>query len=144
MGESELSEVIDAVDAANLQMLEGNWAGWQELLSHSDEVTLLGAQGGVVHGWTEVVHGWTEVAARFERTGEDLACLVDLERHEGRWEGQAQPVTFLYRTTHVLRRENGAWKVVLRHADRLAEFRGPQFAHAAATVSEPPSEEVAR
>jgi hypothetical protein len=31
--------------------------------------------------------------------------------------------------THVFRREDGAWKVVLRHADPLVTFRGPEFAH---------------
>lgn len=38
-------------------------------------------------------------------------------------------MAFRYRNTHLLRREDGAWRVVLRHADPLATFRGPDFAH---------------
>ena len=157
VGSSEVAQVIEALDAANLQMLDGSWEGWRDLLSHSDEVTLLGAQGGVIHGWTEAATRFERTAAGYGRggggirssrqniatwVGQDLACLVDIEKHESRLEGETQPVTFFYRTTHVLRREEGAWKVVLRHADPLTDFRGPQFAHATATVSKPLSEET--
>ena len=132
-----------------------NGTDGETFLSHSDEVTLLGAQGGVIHGWTEAANRFERTAAGYGRggggirssrqniatwLGQDLACLVDIEKHEGHLEGEAQPVTFLYRTTHVLRREDGAWKVILRHADPLTDFRGPQFAHAKATVSKPLSE----
>ena len=61
-----------------------------------------------------------------------MACTVDLERHQTRLDGQPELVTFTYRVTHVFRREEGGWKVVLRHADPLDTFRGPAFAHAAA------------
>ena len=57
----------------------------------------------------------------------DLACIVTLERHHTQLDGK--PATFRYRTTHVFRREDGDWKVILRHADPLATFLGPQFAH---------------
>jgi hypothetical protein len=54
----------------------------------------------------------------------DLTCIVDLERHETHFGETAESVTFVYRTTHVLRREDGSWKVVLRHADpRLTKSR---------------------
>jgi len=140
-----IEDVLADLDHATELMLDGNCAPWQELLSHRDDVTLLGAYGGQVQGWPDV-------SARFDRTakgyaggggttvreniaswiGSDLACVVDLERHHTRLDDNADPVTFVYRTTHVLRRENGAWKVVLRHADPLASFRGPDFAHAPA------------
>ena len=133
------------VNDANTHMLDGDWSVWQELLTAGDDVTLLGAYGAYVQGRAEV-------AARFERTaggyaggggastsdnlarwvGAELACTVDLERHQTRLDGQA--VTFTYRVTHVFRREAGEWKVVLRHADPLATFRGPDFAHAGAVA----------
>jgi len=138
-----IHEVIEQLDAANVRMLDGDCGLWKELMSHEDDVTLLGAYGGHVTGWDEV-------SARFERTaagyaggagtttrtnistwiGADLACVVDLERHETRLDGGPEPTVFVYRTTHLLRRENGQWKVALRHADPLATFRGPKFAHA--------------
>ena len=49
--------------------------------------------------------------------GDDLAYTVDLEymtRHAG---DQPQPRTL--RRTQAYRRENGEWKVILRHADEL-------------------------
>jgi ketosteroid isomerase-like protein len=136
-------EAIEQFDNANERMLVGDCGPWKELMSHQPDVTLLGAYGGHVKGWVEV-------SARFDRTAAgysggvgttsrtnistwisgDLACVVDLERHEKRVDGEAEPTVFVYRTTHVLRRENGAWKVALRHADPLATFRGPDFAHA--------------
>jgi len=142
---SAIEDVLNALDNANERMLDGDCGAWKALLSHRDDISLLGAYGGHVQGWTDV-------SARFDRTaagyaagagttareniatwiGADLACVVDLERHHTRLDGNAELVTFVYRTTHVLRRENGEWKIVLRHADPLATFRGPDFAHAAA------------
>ena len=101
---------------------------------------LLGAYGAHVTGWAGV-------RARFEQTaagyaggggrcthqtiaswiGSELACIVAIERHETRLEGKL--TTFWYRVTHLFRRENGDWKLVLRHADPLVTFLGPQFAH---------------
>jgi len=132
---------------ANAHMLDGDWSVWKELLTARDDVTLLGAYGAYVQGWADV-------GARFARTaggyagggggstseniarwvGADLACTVDLERHHTRLDGQPELVTFTYRVTHVFRREEDGWKVVLRHADPLDTFRGPQFAHAAAAA----------
>jgi ketosteroid isomerase-like protein len=145
---SAIEDVLNALDNANERMLDGDGGAWKALLSHRDDVNLLGAYGGLVQGWTDV-------SARFDRTaagyagagtrtgttareniatwiGTDLACVVDLERHHTLLDANAEPVTFVYRTTHVLRRENGEWKIVLRHADPLATFRGPDFAHTAA------------
>jgi hypothetical protein len=146
---SAIEDVLNAIDNANEHMLDGDCGVWKALLSHRDDVSLLGAYGGHVQGWTEV-------SARFDRTaagyaadagtstgttardniatwiGTDLACVVDLERHHRRLNGKPEPVTFVYRTTHVLRRENGEWKIVLRHADPLATFLGPDFAHTSA------------
>lgn len=137
------------LDAANERMLDGDPGPWKDLMSHRDDVTLLGAYGGHVTGWTEVsarfdrvAHGYAggEVTSREQVStwiGDDLACLVDVERHRSRVEEQDEPVTFLYRATHVLRREDGAWRVVLRHADPLATFHGPRFAHVEAQGADP-------
>src|SRR5579859_1096151 len=67
-------------------------------------------------------------------SGADLACSVTVERHESRLDGSPEPVVFLYRATHVFRRENADWKIVLRHADPLARFVGPQVSHGLARL----------
>jgi ketosteroid isomerase-like protein len=139
--EAEVERVRRQLDAANTRMLEGDCGPWKELLSQRDDVTLLGAYGGRMTGYAEVSARFERTAAGYGgggRTGRepistwvsrDLACIVDLERHETHFGETAESVTFVYRTTHVLRREDGSWKVVLRHADPLDTFRGPAFAH---------------
>ncbi len=136
--EEEFRLVREQLRAANDQMMagEGNTL-WKALLSGGDDVVLLGAFGGTLRDRAEV-------DARFDRTaqayggghsslenlatwvGTDLACTVDLERHhETRLAGHG-PVEITYRVTHLFRREPDGWKVVLRHADPLLEFRGPE------------------
>jgi hypothetical protein len=44
-------------------------------------------------------------------------------------DSDAGTTVFTCRTTHVLHRTDAGWKVVLRHADALATFIGPAFAH---------------
>jgi ketosteroid isomerase-like protein len=135
--EEEFRRTLEQVQAANESMMAGDSGPWMALLSPGDDVVLLGASGGVVHDRAAL-------AARFDRTaqaysggerlsgerlatwvGADLACTVEVERHEGvRLAGHA-PATTAYRVTHLFRREADGWKVVLRHADPLVEFRGP-------------------
>jgi ketosteroid isomerase-like protein len=135
--DEEFLRTLDQVKAANEQMMAGDSGLWMALLSPRDDVVLLGAFGGIVRDREAL-------AARFNRTaqtysggerlsveplatwvGADLACTVEVERHEGvRLAGHA-PTTTVYRVTHLFRREADGWKVVLRHADPLVEFRGP-------------------
>jgi ketosteroid isomerase-like protein len=145
--ELDLQAVVDRLDHANLGMLNGDCTGWTGLLSHRADVAVLGAYGGHVTGWDEVAARFASTAAGYGEggaggttsrenlatwIGADIACVVDIEQHRTAVEAGAEPVTFRYRTTHVLRREDGGWRVVLRHADPLVEFRGPDFAHVAA------------
>jgi ketosteroid isomerase-like protein len=140
MIDAELEQLGQQLDRAGTLMLDGDWSLWRDMLSRRDDVTLLGAYG-------TYVTGWSDVQARFERTaagyaagggqsthetiaswmGSDLACMVSVERHDTRLEGE--PATFRYRVTQIFRREEGGWKLVLRHADPLVTFRGPEFAH---------------
>jgi len=59
--------------------------------------------------------------------GDDLAFTVDLE-HMTRHIGDRRQSRTL-RCTHAYRLENGQWKVVLRHADELAETDEHQGRH---------------
>src|ERR1700730_11517894 len=144
----DLGRLLQEVDAANTRMLDGDWSLWRELISHRDDLTLLGAHGSYVVGWEPV-------SARFERTAAgyaggggqsthehisswseaDLACTVALERHDTRLGGKPDLVTFFYRATHLFRREGEDWKVVLRHADPLATFVSPEVAHSRALLT---------
>lgn len=148
--EAAVRGVVAQFDGANEQMIAGDCGPWVELMSHEPDVALLGAYGGHVVGWEAV-------SSRFRRTadgygaagpggsssrtpvaawiGTDVSSVVDIERHEMR-AADGTSTTFLYRTTHVLRREETGWRVVLRHADPLATFRGPGFAHVEAQIGQ--------
>ena len=134
---AELRRTLEQLRSATDRMMQGESGPWKALLSRREDVALLGAFGGHVHDRAEV-------DARFDRTaqayaggrasfenlatwvGPDLACTVDLERHHETHLAGRGPMTVTYRVTHVFRREPGGWKVVLRHADPLADFRGPE------------------
>ena len=86
------------------------------------------AVGGYERGWEQVSARLDWAAAGIKATdraaenvvtvvGDDLACTVDLE-HMTRHAGD-HPTPRTLRCTQAYRRENGEWKVILRHADEL-------------------------
>jgi ketosteroid isomerase-like protein len=55
----------------------------------------------------------------------DLAYTVAIERSEVRVAGQDKPAPMALRVTHIFRKEDGAWKLVHRHADPLMNKTAP-------------------
>ena len=55
----------------------------------------------------------------------DLAYTVAIERSEVRLSDQDKPATMALRVTHVMRKENGVWKLVHRHADPITVKTAP-------------------
>jgi ketosteroid isomerase-like protein len=55
----------------------------------------------------------------------ELAYLVEIERFEAKVGGRNEMATGTPRVTSVLRPEQGAWKVVHRHADPIIIARPP-------------------
>jgi ketosteroid isomerase-like protein len=121
---------ITAVKHAQREMGAGRPEPFKALWAHTDDVVIMGAFGGYERGWEQVGRRLDWVSKGLAATdrseenivtvaGADLAYTVDLEhmtRHPG---GQARPVTL--RCTQVYRVVDGAWKVVLRHADELMQ-----------------------
>ncbi len=104
--------------------------------STRDPVTLLGAFGVANSGWNEVSEAFRWVASRFSNctayefelvaagVSGDLAYTVGYEHSSlSVDDGPVEPNNL--RVTHVYRRENGEWKIVHRHGDRLPSNRGP-------------------
>ena len=112
------------------ELVEGRSEPFKALWSHADDVAIMGAFGGYERGWQAVSERLDWAATGIKSTdryaenivtvvGNDLAYTVDLEhmtRHVG---DRMQPRTL--RCTQAYRRENGEWKVVLRHADELPQ-----------------------
>jgi ketosteroid isomerase-like protein len=126
--DSEWNHFISRCQQALGDLVQGRPGPFKALWSHADDVVIMGAFGGYEQGWDQVSARLDWAAAGIRATdraaenivtviGEDLAYTVDLEhmtRHAG---DQPQPRTL--RCTQAYRRENGQWKVILRHADEL-------------------------
>ncbi|HEX8935814.1 MAG TPA: nuclear transport factor 2 family protein [Pseudonocardiaceae bacterium] len=97
--------------------------------SQHDPVTLFGAAVPIRRGWDEVSSTFRWLASRFSDlrdyefeliaadASEDLAYTVGFEHKTVVADGE--PVTYTLRVTHVYRREDGLWKIVHRHGDRV-------------------------
>jgi ketosteroid isomerase-like protein len=126
--DSDWDRFISRCQQALGELVQGRPEPFKALWSHADDVVIMGAFGGYERGWDQVSARLDWAAAGIKATdraadnvvtvvGDDLAYTVDLEhmtRHAG---GHPTPRTL--RCTQAYRRENGEWKVILRHADEL-------------------------
>ena len=53
----------------------------------------------------------------------DLACFHEIERGEARISGRSELEPFALRVTSIYRREDGDWRIALRHADPIVAPR---------------------
>jgi hypothetical protein len=58
-----------------------------------------------------------------EHPTEELACIHELEHYESKVGGSDEVTSEVLRCTTVFRFEDGAWRIVHRHADPIAETR---------------------
>jgi ketosteroid isomerase-like protein len=115
--------------AALNALFQGELAPMAEVWSHADDVTYMGPDGGFQVGWKEVLAEWEKQAAmelggRVEPEGtriirdRDLAVTHNFERGENVNTG-GMPGSVSIRATNLFRKENGTWKMIGHHADRL-------------------------
>jgi ketosteroid isomerase-like protein len=53
----------------------------------------------------------------------DLAYLVEVERFEAKIGGNKETASGALRVTSIIRREDGGWRIVHRHADPITSTR---------------------
>ena len=98
----------------------------------------MGAWGGFEKGWTEADQRYDWAAARFEKSGAvprieysasgvsgDLGYTVAIERSAVEVVGQSGTAAMPLRVTHIFRKQDGAWKLIHRHADPLMDKTAP-------------------
>src|SRR5437867_1443363 len=103
--------------------------------SQREDVTLANPFGPPVRGWKNAAETM-ERAAMLYREGEvvgfdnvatyvtpDLAYIVEVERYRAKVGGGDEITPVVLRVTSIFRPEDGAWKIVHRHADPITTTR---------------------
>jgi ketosteroid isomerase-like protein len=113
-------------------LMSGDASAIKALYSHRDDVTAFFGWGGYEKGWTEVSRRWDWAAEQFQDGGpvtyEHLTATVapglvvttHIETTRVRLRGMERSTEWSNRVTHVFRlEEDGEWRLVHRHANRL-------------------------
>ena len=120
------------------EFMRGSCEGVKPLFSQADDVTLGNPFGPVAKGWARVVDTMEQAAQNYRdgmAVGFDtistvvtpaLAYLVEVERLRAKVGGRSEASDLALRVTTVLRWEQGAWKIVHRHADPITTNRPPE------------------
>jgi ketosteroid isomerase-like protein len=128
---AEVDELIERYHLALGEFMKGEPEPAERLWSHRGDATLTNPQGSAVRGWDEIAEAM-EHATSTRRDGRflgfetlakhataDLAYVVEIERLEAKVHGGEEMSPYALRVTRVFRAEEGAWKVVHRHADQV-------------------------
>ena len=122
---------------ALLRLMNGDSGPLKEVLSHREDATAFLGWGGYERGWAELEARWEWARSQFASgrsvtpetiaidVSGDLAYTVAIERGDVQLAGRDERDRSAIRATHIYRREDGVWKLVHRHADRLTERRSP-------------------
>ena len=135
MSDSVLQASVDAaiwrLRAAMARVANGDVSAIKSLYSHSADATSFYGWGGFETGWEEVSRRWDWAGSQF-RSGSvryqnvttvitpELFYLTDIETFEHQRMANVEGETgWSNRVTHVFRKENGEWRLLHRHANRL-------------------------
>jgi len=117
--------------------VRGDPEPFKSLCLRKDDIVIANPFGPPAKGWTMAAAAMDRAAVNyrdgeavgFERISEygtgTLAYIMEIERYRAKVGGAATLTTFAARVTTVFRREDGAWRVVLRHADPTTSTRAP-------------------
>jgi ketosteroid isomerase-like protein len=100
------------------------------LYSHCSEATSFYGWGGYEKGWDAVAQRWEWAGQQFKGgtvsyenittvIAPELAYTTDIETFKVRMAGMDAPTQWSNRVTHVFRLEDGEWRLLHRHANRL-------------------------
>lgn len=128
--EAFLASVLPRLTEADTALHNGDAGPRKAAWSHNDPVTLFGA-ARTGSGWDELRQVFDWLGSQFSNgtyeyevlaagASGDLGYIVGIE-HSSVSIGGAEPEAYELRVTTICRRENGAWKVVHRHADPTPE-----------------------
>ena|SRR5215831_8859937 len=127
----EFADVEERFASALNALISGDSLPLKGLLSRRDDATAFLSFGGWERGWSDLDERWEWARAVFaggkleaemvsRHVGDTTAVTLSIERGEIRYaRNPAVPARMTLRVTHVWRKEDGAWRLVHRHADDL-------------------------
>ena len=124
------ADAISGLHAAMAKVANGDISGIKALYAHSDDATSFYGWGGYEKGWEAVSRRWDWAGRQFKGgtvsyqnvttvVTAELAYTTDIETFKVKMEGMDQATQWSNRVTHIFRLEQGAWRLVHRHANRL-------------------------
>jgi ketosteroid isomerase-like protein len=127
-----LAAAIARLHVAMAKVANGDISAIKALYAHSDDATSFYGWGGYEKGWDAVAKRWDWAGRQFKGgtvsyrnvtivAGADLAYTTDIETFQVRMDGMDQPTQWSNRVTHIFRLEDGEWRLVHRHANRLED-----------------------
>jgi ketosteroid isomerase-like protein len=131
----DLNEAVELHHRAGDAIVKGSHEGYAELYSRRDDVTLGNPFGPFARGYENVLRTLQGAASHyrdgeamgFERVSEhvtpELACFVEVERYRAKVGGRDEITPVSVRVTSIFRKEDGAWRLVHRHADPITAPR---------------------
>jgi ketosteroid isomerase-like protein len=127
----DFEAMVEKTHLALKEFFKGNPEPYSKLYSGEQDISLMGAQGGIAVGPKEVKESLTTRSSWF-RVGEnvrwerlvtvlvqDIGYVVELEQFDAKVGDVSEITHVALRVTTVFRRENGQWKLVHRQGDPL-------------------------
>jgi ketosteroid isomerase-like protein len=132
---SDLTKFIEQDHLALDAFVKGDPEPLKNLYSRRDDVIIANPFGPPAKGWEKAAETMDRAATNFrdgEATGfqriseyatADLGYVLEIERFRSKIGGGDKLVPFALRVTTIFRREEGAWRIILRHADPITSAR---------------------
>ncbi len=133
MIDHDFTAFLQERERVSTAFLNGDAAALDAISTQHSPATMFGPTGDCVQGASRVNQVNARAAGAFDRgssngfdilhqgSSGDLAYWVGIQRSQVRMKGKDEPEPFDLRVTEIFRREGGGWKLVHRHADRLAD-----------------------
>jgi ketosteroid isomerase-like protein len=129
--EASVRVSIARLHAAMAKVANGDVSEIKALYSHSDDATSFYGWGGYEKGWQAVSKRWDWAGAQFKSgtvrhenvstvITPELFYVTDIETFENQRVAETESITgWSNRVTHIFRKENGEWRLLHRHGNRL-------------------------
>lgn len=132
MDSKDFTHFMETRKTASDSFVNGEPSPLEKISTTNDPATLFGPKGDCLEGASKVIAANNQGADHFGAGGtnnfevmhtassRDLAYWVGIQRSVVNVRGQPARTPIDLRVTEIFRREQGKWKLVHRHADKLA------------------------